>query len=79
MLVFAGLADVAVELGSSCEVAHCLARSLLADAMRRNQMLGPNDAPDGAEVNRIANAAIASGFSLREMVRGVAESLTFQP
>jgi hypothetical protein len=79
MYAFAGLTDVAAQLGSSCEVAHCLARSLLTDAMRSTGMLGPNEVPDEAEVNRIANAVIASGFSLREMVRAVAESLTFQP
>jgi Protein of unknown function (DUF1588) len=77
--VFAGLTDVANQLGTSCEVARCLARSLLTDAMYENGLLGPDQLPEEAEVNRIANAVTASSFSLREMVRAVAESLTFQP
>lgn len=68
---FSDIADLGAQLGSSCEVARCIASQFMSRAWERNG-LRPSVPED--EFERVANRFAASGFSALELVRATAAS-----
>ena len=68
---FSGIEDLGAQLGSSCEVAQCIASQFMFQAWDRTG-LGPGTAQD--EIKGVANRFAASGFSALELVRAMASS-----
>jgi hypothetical protein len=75
---FSSIADLALQLAESCEVARCISQSLLREAIAPD--LPGNATPPpftDADVDQIANAFADSGFSMRTLVRSIVESSVF--
>jgi len=76
-LKFASIEDLAPQLVQSCEVAHCIAQSLLSEAIAPDLPAGGQPSFTDDDVAPIAEAFVNSGLSLRALVRSIVSSPAF--
>lgn len=75
-LTFSSIEDLAPQLAESCDVALCVSRSLLRQAIAQDPTSNV-DAFTDDDVMTIAGAFADSGFSIRSLVRAIVESPSF--
>jgi hypothetical protein len=75
---FTSINDLAPQLAVSCEVARCVASSLLWIAIEPDHMSNADPPFGDTDVIPIANAFADSGFSIRALVRSIVEAPAFQ-
>jgi len=73
---FKDYADLAPQLATSCEVAHCFSTLLGREAFGAELWSDPGPLSE-AEVNRIARDFVASGYSIRALVGAIVRSPSF--
>jgi len=73
---FTSIEDLAPQLAQSCDVARCVAKSLLREALNPDDV-PQNDAFTDDEVLPIADAFANSGFSMRALIRAIVSSPPF--
>jgi hypothetical protein len=74
---FSSIDDLAPQLAESCEVARCISRSLLREAIAPDLPWNADPPFTDDDVLPIANAFADSGFSIRALVRSIVESPVF--
>jgi len=74
---FQDYADLAPQLASSCEAAHCFSTLLGRDALGAPLFADLGDLSE-ADVNRIARDFVASGYSIRALVDAIVGSPSFR-
>jgi hypothetical protein len=72
-LSFDSFDELAPQLARSCAVAHCFTTKLAGDAFTAAELPAPSE----DEINRAANAFVASSFAIRELVTAVVSSPSF--
>jgi hypothetical protein len=75
-LSFDSYADLAPQLATSCEVAHCFTQLLSSHALGGALHVDPAPLSE-AEINRVALGFVASDFSIRALVDGIVRSPSF--
>lgn len=73
-VAFSSIGDLAPQLATSCEVAHCIAATLAAQAVSRAELTHPVSDED---VNRIANAIQRASLSSASIVGAIAATPAF--
>jgi len=74
---FSSIDDLALQLAESCEVARCISRSLLREAIVPDLPANADAPLTDDDVTPIAKAFADSGFSMRTLVRSIVESPAF--
>jgi hypothetical protein len=73
-VAFSSIGDLAPQLATSCEVAHCIAATLAAQAVSRAEL---THTVSDEDVNRIANAIQRASLSSASIVGAIATTPAF--